>query len=399
MKIVCIGGGAASFFFAANIRKPGAEVLILEQGRQVLGKVRVSGGGRCNVTHHCFEPAILAQAYPRGGGLLIEPFTQFGPAETIQWFHERGVRVKAEPDGRMFPVTDTSETIINCLNAACRKGNVQVRTSAKVNQVTVLPGGGFEVFLASGESLNADVLFAGSGSNQHIWQILRGLGHTIVPPVPSLFTFRIKDARIAGLAGITVPNCRIVVPDTSLSSEGPVLITHQGLSGPAVLRLSAFGARIFHERQYRFEIRIDFNPALTVDRLRQVRETEGKKLLGNHQVLGLPRRLAQRLVELSEVDPGRKYGAVSNADLDVLYGTVCRARFAVEGQNTFKEEFVTAGGVDLSQIDLRTFSSTRIPGLFLAGEVLNIDGITGGFNFQAAWTGAYLAARGWGVES
>ena len=396
MNIICIGGGAASFFFAANLDcPPGTAITILEQGKQVLGKVAISGGGRCNVTHHCFDPNRLIEHYPRGTESLLQPFREFGPKNTVTWFEQRGVKLKVEADGRMFPVTDTSRTIVDALTKACRQNNVLIRTGTKVRNIKPVDSGkeGYTITLLNGEELHADVLFLAPGGSKQIWQVLEHMGHTIVPPVPSLFTFQISDHRLHDLAGISLPMVTVKVNDSSLNAEGPLLITHKGLSGPAILKLSAFGAREFHSRDYRFEITIDFSPQVQLQTIKHFRDTEGKKLLGNYQLLDLPRRLAQNLLASTALDLQKKYASASNAELETLYTAISRVIFQVTGQNRFKEEFVTAGGVDLSEIDLGNFSSKLFPNLHLAGEVLNIDGVTGGFNFQAAWTGAYLAAR------
>ena len=395
MKVICVGGGAASFFFAAELatRYPAVKCTILEQGKQVLGKVRISGGGRCNVTHNCFDPQELAKNYPRGGDVLADAFGKFSPGDTVRWFESRGVKLKTEQDGRMFPITDDSQTIISCLIRACEKGVVQIKTSSKVKNIRLKDGGqkGFEIKLLNGDSEFADILFIGTGSSKQMWQVLEHLGHRIVSPVPSLFTFLIRDPRLTNLAGITVPNVRIKL--NGLETSGPMLVTHKGLSGPAVLKMSAFGARELADCDYNTSIEIDFLPQIQFDEVRSWRDTFGKKLLGNHTLSGLPKRLHQSILNHSQLDGKRKMATLSNKDLDNFAHAVKRAEFVVLGQNRFKEEFVTAGGVDLKEIDLKTFQSKVIPNTYLAGEVLNIDAVTGGFNFQVAWTGAWLAAR------
>ena len=392
MKVVCIGGGAASFFFAANLAGSlrNASIMILEQGRQVLGKVAISGGGRCNVTHHCFDPKDLVEHYPRGSKELLGPFYLFGPADTVEWFETRGVSLKTESDGRMFPVADRSSAIIDCLVAECKSAGVKVLTGRKVKKISP-DQDAYKLEVMSGDIFEADVLFIGSGSSKQIWQQLEHLGHSIVLPVPSLFTFMISDPRLHGLAGISVENVRIDTND--LSNSGPVLVTHKGLSGPSILRMSAFGARSMSEVGYKFDITVDFAPDLTLDDFKTFREVSGKKVLGNHTVTGLPKRLYRSLLLHAGLDMDKKFASLSNREIDVLHTALKKCSFRVNGQNRFKDEFVTAGGVDLSEIDMSAFSSKILPGVYLAGEVLNIDGVTGGFNFQAAWTGAWIAAR------
>ncbi|MDX1478260.1 MAG: NAD(P)/FAD-dependent oxidoreductase [Saprospiraceae bacterium] len=402
MHVISIGGGAASFFFAAELvsRRQDCHVTILEQGTEVLNKVRISGGGRCNVTHHCFDPAALIDHYPRGGEELLAPFTQFGPRETVAWFEQRGVQLKAEADGRMFPVTDSSTTIIDCLTRSCGGGKVKVCTRSKVVNIRPVRDGmgGFAVHLLKGTPVHADRLFVAPGGSKQIWQVLGHLGMRIVDPVPSLFTFQIRDERIAGLAGVSVPDVRLAVEGMDLESRGPLLITHRGMSGPAILKMSAWGARALQAVRYQCSLIIDFLPELDYSAIRNWRDEHAKRLLGNHQVTGLPKRLNTRLLECAGLDGTKKFATLSNREMDLLCETLKSARFTVHGQNRFKEEFVTAGGVDLEEINLASFGSRRFPRMYLAGEVLNIDGVTGGFNFQAAWTGAWLAAQSLGSE-
>ena len=394
MKVICIGGGAASYFFAANLsaKFPGAEITILEQGRNVLGKVAISGGGRCNVTHHCYDPASLVTYYPRGGEALLPAFRQFGPRNTVEWFESRGVPLKTENDGRIFPVSNSSSSITDCLTKLVSRHGVKTLTGMKVTNIKAGSDVGFSVDTLSGHRLNADILFVAPGGSKPVWQILQHMGYHIVKPVPSLFTFRISDPRISGLAGVSVSDVKITVPGTELASTGPLLITHKGLSGPAVLKLSSWGAHYFNECNYNFDLLVDFVPDVTLDDIKSWRDKEGKRMLGNHQLSGLPRRLYQSLLRNTDLDTNRKLATLSNADLEHTGELLKQARFRVVGQNTYKEEFVTAGGVDLGNVDLNSFESKLHRNLYMAGEVLNIDAVTGGFNFQAAWTGAFLAA-------
>lgn len=396
--IICIGGGAASFFFAANASQfyPNTKITILEQGKAVLQKVRISGGGRCNVTHACFEPELLVLNYPRGERELLGAFYGFSPQQTIDWFQERNVPLKTEEDGRMFPKSNTSQTIIDCLLSECEKYNVEVKTSSKVTNIIPIEQGknGFEIHLLNKDILKADKLFIGAGSSKPIWQTLEHLGLAMIAPVPSLFTFQIKDERIKDLPGVSVPNAEIKLNDSSFSTNGALLITHKGLSGPAILKLSAFGARHFYNQDYKGTITVNFSPELSLKDIKQLRDTEGKQLINNYKLFDLPKRLFNSLLKHSGVDGNLKYASASNKDLECLYNAICKAEFNILGQNRFKDEFVTAGGVDLKEINFSNFSVKKYPNMHIAGECLNIDAVTGGFNFQNAWTGAYLAAVG-----
>jgi predicted Rossmann fold flavoprotein len=397
MKIVCIGGGAASFFFAVQVSEwiPDASVMILEQGKKVLSKVSISGGGRCNLTHHCFDPNLLIKNYPRGEEHLLEPFSKFGPKDTVEWFGSRNVKTKVESDGRMFPVTDSSQTIIDCFTRACRQNNVNIELGSKVVDIDIAAEGSqHTIHTLNGNPIKADVLFIGAGSSNTIWNILQAKGLDIVAPVPSLFTFKIQDARLKDMSGISLQNVLLSIPGTKFISDGPMLITHKGLSGPAVLKLSARAAHYFHEHDYKCKLSIDFRADISEKDIKAWRDSNAKKLVGNHQVLGLPKRLSAQLINEAGLDGQKKFASISKKDMQDLIDILKKSKFEIQGQNRFKEEFVTAGGVDLSEIDMATFSSKKYPNLLFAGEILNIDAVTGGFNFQAAWTGAYLAAAG-----
>jgi predicted Rossmann fold flavoprotein len=398
MQVTCVGGGAASFFFAAHASTlyPDVNFTILEQGQNVLGKVLVSGGGRCNVTHHCFDPEELIHNYPRGGQELLGPFYHFGPQNTVDWFAQKGITLKTEEDGRMFPASNSSKTIIDCFTTICRRNGVNIQTSTKVKNIKPLDNGksGFIIETLNSGALKADKVFVASGSSKPIWQILEHLGHTIVAPVPSLFTFQIKDLRLDGLSGISIPNAHLTISGSDIESDGPLLITHKGLSGPAVLKMSSRGARYFHEQNYSFEVNIDLRPDLSVQEIKSFRDSEGKKILGNHHIANIPKRLYTSLIKSSGLDGQKKLATLSKKEMETLVNLIKHSSFAVLGQNRFKEEFVTAGGVSLEEIDFSNFSSKLFPNIHCAGEVLNIDAITGGFNFQAAWTGAFVAAEG-----
>lgn len=401
MLCVVIGGGAAGFFAAITCAEanPEARVIILERGREVLGKVKVSGGGRCNVTHACFDPRELVKFYPRGAKALLGPFHRFGPAQTVDWFESRGVRLKTEADGRMFPTTDKSQTIIDCLVNAARSAGVDIRTSSRVEQLYPPQVGGqpWKIMLGAGEALYADKIMIATGSSQPVWDILQHLGHHIVAPVPSLFTFNIRDPRLEGIPGISVPDSHLRIPGKGLEASGPLLITHWGLSGPAVLRLSAWGARALHDCQYRFDLHVNWTGEKNcMSTLEATKAGHGRKALGKHCPYPIPNRLWMRLLEAAGQRAERNWADLGKGDLQKLAAQLSDGCYAVDGKSTFKEEFVTAGGVDLDDVDFRRFESRIFHGLHLAGEVLDIDALTGGFNFQAAWTGGWLAGLAMG---
>tara|TARA_R110000850_G_scaffold254614_1_gene380205 strand:- start:92592 stop:93827 length:1236 start_codon:yes stop_codon:yes gene_type:complete len=403
LDILIIGGGAAGFFTAINAAElnPDFKITILERGKEVLTKVRISGGGRCNVTHAEFIPKELSQKYPRGEKELLGPFHNFMTGDTIAWFEQRGVALKIEEDGRMFPETDNSQTIIDCfLNETNRLGidvllNHSVQKVAKENNF-------WNVETTQG-SFQAKHLVIATGSNPKIWKLLQGLGHTIVPPVPSLFTFNIKDNRIADLPGVSTNATLKIKPSPlggaggGLESEGPVLITHWGLSGPAILKLSAWGARELNELDYKFTLQVNWleHPGFneTLEELKEIKNNQAKQLVVKYPQFELPKRLWQSLVSASGIDTETKWAEVNKQQLQELAGQLTQSRFEVDGKSTFKEEFVTAGGVELKEINFKTFESKIHKNLFLAGEVVNIDAITGGFNFQNCWTGGYLVAQ------
>ncbi|PRY11996.1 hypothetical protein CLV24_109121 [Pontibacter ummariensis] len=404
MKVVVIGGGAAGFFGAITCAQenPQAQVLLLEKTNKLLAKVRISGGGRCNVTHHCFEPRVLAQHYPRGAKQLKEAFKAFGAQDTIDWFAARGVELKAETDGRMFPVTDDSETIVNCLLQEAKRTGVQIKLGAGVENIIPVQENHqkhFRLQLSNGATLLADRVLVSTGGNPkpvgYNW--LRQLGHVIEEPVPSLFTFNVPTSPFKDLLGISVPKAKVRVAGQKLEYEGPLLITHWGYSGPAVLKLSAWGARLFSEQQYHFTVLINWIPDFTEESLRehlqQYRHAHPKKVVSSNQLFGLPQRLWKALTQLAEIPAETIWAELPGKNTNKLVEALLRASFEVKGKTTFKEEFVTCGGVALNQVNTKTMESRVQPGLYFAGEVLDIDGITGGFNFQAAWTTGYLAGK------
>lgn len=398
MKILIAGGGAAGFFTAVNAaeKNPGAEIHIYEKSSTVLGKVKVSGGGRCNVTHACFDPAELAEHYPRGGKELLGPFHKFQPGDTMGWFEEHGVELKIEDDNRVFPVSNSSETIIHCLRENARQADVQLHLKEGITSIAQKENDWIAT-VSSGDEIEADVVVMTTGSSNQVWKMLKNLGHTIVEPVPSLFTFNCKDFRINGLAGVVAQNTDVKILGSKLESDGPLLITHWGFSAPAILKLSAWGARELAEKNYKFELEVNWNNHFDfesmTEKLKSLRQEEGKKKVSKVNPAELPSRLWDKL--LSSVFPGAlpNWGDLPNKKVEELAATLCKCRFQINGKSTFKEEFVTAGGVALEEIDFTTMESKIHPGLFFAGEVLNIDAVTGGFNFQAAWTESWLISE------
>jgi len=405
LHIAVVGGGAAGFFAAIACAEanPQCRVTIFERGKAVLEKVRVSGGGRCNVTHACFEARELVKNYPRGSRELLGPFMQFGPADTVEWFEQRGVRLKTEADGRIFPVTDSSATIMDCLTRSARLAGVEVRMGARVERIEPAQEGWHIRLSHEAEPLRFHRVLVATGSNPAVWESLRALGHSIVEPVPSLFTFNTKDTRLRELAGLSVSDAALRIPSTALTASGPLLVTHWGLSGPAILRLSAWGARDLHGMDYRFPLEINFLGKTPVPdiaaQLAEVKTVQGKKTVAAHAQFGLPLRLWQRLTEAAHLPDTQRWADLDKKTLLALAAQLGTATFQIAGKSTFKEEFVTAGGVSLKELNFKTFESRLHPDLFLAGEVLDVDAITGGFNFQAAWTGGWLAGRAMVAES
>lgn len=396
--IAVIGGGAAGFFAAiAAAERLGKEgkVTLLEATAHPLAKVRISGGGRCNLTHSCFDPAELAKRYPRGGRELLGAFHRWQPRDTLEWFAKRGVAAKAEADGRMFPVTDDSATVVDCLTRAARKAGVDLRLRCPVRSIR-REGDGFSLELADGP-LRVDrvILATGGTAGGGGHALAAGLGHSIEPPVPSLFTFRIRDPRLEGLSGLSVADAGTEVEGTRLRERGPVLVTHDGLSGPGILRLSAWGARDLALANHRFTLGVNWAPTLAPAAveaaLAGLREREARKSVATWNPFGIPGRLWERLAAAAGAS-----GTWANLPADrlkALAAQVSATRLQVDGKNTNKEEFVTCGGVRLREVDFRAMESRVAPGLHLAGEVLDIDGVTGGFNFQAAWTTGWLAGN------
>jgi len=396
-KIAVIGGGAAGFFFAINCaeKNPTYQIDIFEKSPKVLEKVRISGGGRCNVTHACFEPKALAKNYPRGEKELIAPFYQFQPQDVVAWFEKRGVQLKAEADGRMFPTTDNSETIIDCFLLEAKKNNISIHTKTGIDAIKKTANG-WLIKPSTDSEKSYDALFIATGNAAKMWEILAAIGHNLIPPVPSLFTFKIKDKLIDNLMGVSVKNAMAKF-DKKNQETGPVLITHWGLSGPAILRLSAWGAKALSEVNHQFQLSVNWagtqNSNQISELFKQQKNAHSKKQITNQNLFDIPTRLWERLCEISDIKSTEIWADTSNKKLEALAQHCTNYRFAVMGKATNKDEFVTAGGVNLREIDFKTMESKLLPGLYFGGEVLNIDAITGGYNFQAAWTTAWVAAK------
>ncbi|MFO7721125.1 MAG: NAD(P)/FAD-dependent oxidoreductase [Gillisia sp.] len=397
--IIIIGGGAAGFFAAINAAEMDSEakILILERGKDVLTKVRISGGGRCNVTHAEFIPDELTKNYPRGEKELRGPFHTFMTGDTIAWFEQRGITLKIEEDGRMFPVSDSSETIIDCFLSETQRLGIEILKNHSV-QTIEKHSDTWKISTNHGDFSAKKVLVA-TGSNPKIWNLLEKLGHSIEPAVPSLFTFNIKDDRITALPGLaTNATVKVTLNNSGdLTSEGPLLITHWGLSGPAILKLSAWGARQLHDVNYKFQIQVTWVPGFTaeeiLEKLTKLKFEHAKQQTSKYAQFDLPKRLWQSLVNASGIEESAIWADLNKNQLLDLKEQLINSTFSVDGKSTFKEEFVTAGGVHLKEVNFKTFESKIAENLFFAGEVLNIDAITGGFNFQNAWTGGYIAAK------
>ncbi len=418
LGIVVIGGGAAGFFGAITCATahPHTRVTLLEAGHQPLSKVRISGGGRCNVTHACFDPATLISYYPRGAKALRGAFSRFQPKDTVAWFGSHGVQLKTEADGRMFPITDNSETIVDCLVKAAEDAGVKLRTGTPVKFVRRYPPqpedpltkggsarGGFEVELKTGEILKCDRLLLATGSNPQGYRWVKDLGHKVEPPVPSLFTFNIPDPRLQDLAGVSVNDVRLRLPDapsTLKEQTGPLLITHWGLSGPAVLKLSAWGARFLHEHHYQTPLLVNWLPQYNEESLRKmllaVKSQLPRRQIATSCPIPIPKRLWMSMITHLSIGAEERWAEVSKKALNQLVQELTQGRYLIKGKGVFKEEFVTCGGVSLKEVDFKTMESRQCPGLYFAGEILDIDGVTGGFNFQSAWTTAWLAGHAMG---
>ncbi len=398
--VAIIGGGAAGFFAAIHAAKllPGKRILLMEKANKLLMKVKISGGGRCNVTHACFNVSEMSKNYPRGEKIMKKLLPHFMTTDTVQWFESRGVAIKAEADGRMFPTTDDSQSIINALMQEARRNNVHIENQCEVTKIEPIDKQGFNLHIkGTAQPVFCRKLIVASGGSpkESGLEWLKKLGHTVEPPVPSLFTFNMPDESITELQGISVPRAIVKIIDSKFSYEGALLITHWGMSGPAILKLSAWGARWIAEKNYRFSIIVRWAADCKEEELRgqllQYKQKHGQRLIGNRNPVNLPARLWEYLVAKTGLPNNKKWQDVGKTDINRLINILRNDTYQVSGKTTYKEEFVTCGGISLNDIDWSDMQSKKVPNLYFAGEVLDIDGITGGFNFQAAWTTGYIA--------
>ncbi len=396
--IIVIGGGAAGFFGAVTAAKnaPEARVILLEKSRALLAKVRVSGGGRCNVTHSCFDPALLVKNYPRGGKELLGPFHRFQPKDTIEWFSERGIALKTEEDGRMFPTTDSSETIIQCLLKEAQETGVEIRLKQDIDKIEKSEEG-FVIHFSDGSNQPCAKILLATGSNKDGFALAEAFGHSIAPPVPSLFTLNVPASPLLELAGISVDPVELKIEGTSLKQQGPLLLTHWGFSGPAALKLSAWGARILHSMDYKAALCVNWLPGIGKDlfssNLIKQKEEHPTLSIGNMPPAPIAKQLWKALLQKAGIDPAKKCVEIPHKQLQQLSEKLHHDIYQIEGKTTYKQEFVTAGGVALEEVNFKTMESRLAPGLYFAGEILNIDAVTGGFNFQNAWTTGWIAGQ------
>lgn len=395
-QVIIIGGGAAGYFTAINAKekKPELEIVILEKGKEVLQKVKISGGGRCNVTHACFDPKELVEFYPRGGKELLGPFHQFMTGDTFEWFENRGVPLKIEDDNRVFPQANTSQAIIDCFQKEIDTLGIKVLKNHGVNSVSREENKW--IVKTKEQIFEADKLVIAAGSSKKVWQLCERIDHTIIAPVPSLFTFNIKDQRLIDLLGTSVPNATVKIRNTKLEASGPLLITHWGMSGPAVLKLSAFGAIILADKNYQYNVEVNWLSRPTTKVLNILlnlkKKVPRKTVILKSPFTEISKRLWERLVVASEIQSTQNWADLNSRQLENLANQLTKGVFNANGRTTFKDEFVTAGGVDLKEINFKRFESKKHKNLFFVGEVLNIDAVTGGFNFQNAWTGGAICA-------
>lgn len=393
-QIIIIGGGAAGFFCASNLDETQYKITILEQNSDVLQKVKVSGGGRCNVTHACFDPRELIQFYPRGNKELLSVFTRFQPGDTMEWFDQRKVSLKIENDNRIFPESNSSQTIINTFLNEVQKKSVEVKTKCVVKEIEKQDDQ-YLVKTNAGDFM-ADYIIYSTGSSPKSLKIIENLGHKIVDPVPSLFTFNIKDDLLADMAGTSFEMAQTSIPKLKTEESGPLLITHWGLSGPAILKISAWEAINLAQLKYHFEIEVNFISLAIQDAeeiFQHFKQNNPKKTIGQSKIFDVTNRFWQKILHVSKVDHNKQIANISGKEMQAILENLCRKKFQVTGKSTFKDEFVTAGGVDLKEINFKNMSSKLLPNFYIAGEVLNIDAVTGGFNFQACWSEAWLIAQ------
>lgn len=399
-KVAIIGGGASGFFAAIElaILRPDLQIDIYEKSQQLLSKVKVSGGGRCNVTHACFDPKELVSYYPRGKKELRGPFSKFGPGDTISWFEQRDVELKTEIDGRMFPVSDSSQTIVDTFLDEAERLKIRIHLQKGLTGLSQ-KGDEWQLQFSDNTEVTVAAVLIATGSSSMIWDLLSGLGLEIIPPVPSLFTFHVRDKKLQALSGLSVEFINAAIVDSSIETEGPILITHWGFSGPAILKLSAWGARFLKERDYKFSLLLDFLPGIKEERLlddlKEYRKAESRKKINTFSPFQeIPKRLWNYLTERTGIQEELNWADLSNTQIQSLVQQLKNGGYEVSGKSTFKDEFVTCGGVALTEIDFKTYGSQRLKGLYFGGEVIDVDAVTGGFNFQHAWTSGHLAAKG-----
>ncbi len=399
-KVAVIGGGAAGFFAAISVKEnhPNHEVILFEKTSKILSKVKVSGGGRCNVTHDCSDIPTLCEAYPRGGKKLKSLFYQFSITDTIAWFESRGVPLKTEKDGRMFPVSNDSQSIIDCLVNEMNRLNVTLKLGQSLENIEQELIG-WKLNFKDQPYQKFDIVIIATGGSPKIkgFDWLENLGHNIIPPVPSLFTFNMPNEPIKTLMGLVVENARVKIKNSKINTQGPLLITHWGMSGPAILKASAFGARELSDREYEFEIQVNWvdetNTELLFNHLHEFSQLNTQKPIGNQKAFMLPNRLWNFLLSKIEIPAEKKWNEIGKKKFRELVTILTQDSYQVSGKTTFKEEFVTCGGIDLNEIDLKTMQSKKAKNLYFVGEVIDVDAITGGYNFQAAWSGGYVAGK------
>lgn len=398
--IVIIGGGAAGYFAAINAAEnhQHAKVILLEKTGKTLQKVKVSGGGRCNVTHHCFDIIALSKNYPRGEREMLQAFHQFAVKDTIDWFAQRNVKLKTENDQRMFPVSNSSQTVIDCFEEQVQQLGIKVYLNCEVEQI-IKADQKFTIEVKAKQAITADYVIVTSGGFNQLkgYHFLSSFNLDLINPLPSLFTFNLENKRITALMGLSVPNAAVTIQSKGMQQKGPLLITHWGFSGPAVLKLSAFAALELAELNYNFDIAINWNNNFTFETLKkmivELKNSSAKIWSGLYQEINIPRRLHEFLLQEAQLEGTKKLAETSNKSIELFCNLCCNHVFTIKGKTTFKEEFVTCGGISLKEINMKTMMCRKVPGLYFAGEVLNIDGVTGGFNFQAAWTTAFIAAQ------
>ena len=399
-KVAVIGGGAAGFFAAISVKEnhPNHQVTLFEKTSKVLSKVRVSGGGRCNVTHDCSDIPTLCEAYPRGGKKLKSLFYQFSKSDTVDWFETRGIPLKTEKDGRMFPKSNNSQSIIDCLESEINRLKVTLKLGQTIEKIEQ-DGIGWKLNFKNQSNKKFDIVIIATGGSPKIngFDWLRNLDHNIIPPVPSLFTFNMPNEPIKKLMGLVVENARVMIKNTKIKTQGPLLITHWGMSGPAILKASAFGARELSDREYEFKIQVNWvdvtNTELLFKKLLDLSQVFSQKSIGSQNVFIMPNRLWNYLLSKVEIPSHKKWNEIGKKKFRELVSILTQDEYQVSGKTTFKEEFVTCGGIDLSEINLKTMQSKKANNLYFAGEIIDVDAITGGYNFQAAWSGGYIAGK------